>query len=128
MKWVNAFNNLIINFVKELSEVYANTDYLIVYYNALNLLIKNDKTCCLEYFLENVSYYSSQIKNKDEQFFIKNSTAENMSKVDFINGIKLKDLWVVSSDKTKEKIWQYLNTMLKASELANQELTTCVKK
>ena len=128
MKWLNAFNNLLINFVKELSEVYANTDYLIVYYNALKLLIKNDNTCCLEYFLENVSYYSTQIKNKDEQFFIKNSTEENMSKVDFINGIKLKDLWVISSDKTKEKIWQYLNTMLKASELANQELTTCVKK
>ena len=61
------------------------------------------------------------------KIFLKNSTEDNMSKVNFINGIKLKELWLVSTDNTKDKIWQYFNTMLKASEMAKQEIQTCVK-
>ena len=127
MKWVKAFNKLLLNFVKELSEVYNNAEYLVVYYNTVKLLIVNDETCCLNYFLKYVPQFSEQIKNRNEDFFLKNSTEDNMSKVNFINGIKLKELWLVSTDNTKDKIWQYFNTMLKASEMAKQEIQTCAK-
>ena len=43
MKWVKAFNKLLLNFVKKFSEVYNNAEYLVVYYNTVKLLIVNDE-------------------------------------------------------------------------------------
>ena len=68
-----------------------------------------------------MKFYRQKIIEKDESFFLNNNYIEivNNVKSDGIESIitKLKNYWTNMSSGNKDKIWEYLNSLIKLSEL-----------
>ena len=65
--------------------------------------------------------YKPKIIEKDESFFLNNNYTEIVNNVqsDGLESIitKLKNYWNSMSSGNKEKIWEYLNSLIKLSDL-----------
>ena len=67
--------------------------------------------------------FRKKIEEKDESFFLENNYTEivNNTKSEGVEGIiqKLKNYWNVLSSANKEKIWEYLLSLIKLSDMIN---------
>ena len=123
--YLTAFNNIIFEFVDDLIATFPEENDFKVYKRTLTLLKSaNAKKMCT--IFKNYSYeYRDKITNKDQSFFLKdkyNNIKEGYGTDDqSVEAIieKLKHYWTELSVDNKEKIWQYLNTMIKLSDLIN---------
>ncbi len=120
--YLTAFNNLVLKFNEDLIFIFPEENDFKVYKRGIVILNSaNAKKICL-LFKNYSNLYRKQIENKDDNFFLNNSNeilqSNNIEGIENIIN-KLKFYWTQLSDSNKEKIWQYLNSLLKLSDLIN---------
>ena len=120
---LSAFNNLVIKFNDDLISTFPEENDFKVYKRGIILLnsANSKKICSL--FKNYMVLYKPKIIEKDESFFLNNNYTEivNNTKSEGIESIitKLKNYWNNMSIGNKEKIWEYLNSLIKLSDLIN---------
>tara|TARA_B110000967_G_C18819303_1_gene527790 strand:+ start:242 stop:619 length:378 start_codon:yes stop_codon:yes gene_type:complete len=118
---LSAFNNLVIKFNDDLIITFPEENDFKVYKRGIILLNSaNSKKICL-LFKDYMKFYRQKIIEKDESFFLNNNYIDIVNKVqsDGLESIitKLKNYWNNMSSGNKDKIWEYLNSLIKLSEL-----------
>jgi len=118
---LSAFNNLVIKFNDDLISTFPEENDFKVYKRGIILLNSaNSKKICL-LFKDYMKFYRQKIIEKDESFFLNNNYIEivNNVKSDGLESIitKLKNYWTNMSSGNKDKIWEYLNSLIKLSDL-----------
>ena len=118
---LSAFNNLVIKFNEDLISTFPEENDFKVYKRGIILLNSaNSKKICL-LFKDYMKFYRQKIIEKDESFFLNNNYIDIVNKVqsDGLESIitKLKNYWNNMSSGNKDKIWEYLNSLIKLSEL-----------
>lgn len=120
--YLTAFNNLIFKFTDDLIETFPEENDFKVYKRALTILKSaNAKKMCV-IFKSYSQIYREKILNQDESFFLTNDYSEIKEANDDENTVeqvinKLKKYWGELSDENKAKIWKYLETLIKLSDL-----------
>ena len=121
--YLTAFNNLVIKFNDDLIMTFPEENDFKVYKRGIMMINSaNAKKIC--YLYKNyMILYRIKIEAKDETFFLSNDYTEivNNSTSEGVEGIihKLKHYWTTLSSANKEKIWEYLNSLIKLSDLIN---------
>ena len=119
--YLTAFNNLVIKFNEDLIDVFPEENDFKVYKRGIMMLNSaNAKKIC-KLYKEYMILYRSKIIDKDETFFVNNNYTEivsnsNSEGVESII-LKLKHYWGNLSSGNKEKVWEYLNSLIKLSDL-----------
>ena len=120
--YLTAFNNLIFKFTDDLIETFPEENDFKVYKRALTILKSaNAKKMCV--IFKSYSYmYKEKILSRDESFFLENEYSEIKQANEDENTVeqvinKLKLYWKELSDENKQKIWKYLETLIKLSDL-----------
>jgi len=120
--YLTAFNNLIFKFIDDLIETFPEENDFKVYKRALSILKSaNAKKMCA--IFKSYSFiYREKILNKDETFFLDNDYSEIKQANEDENTVeqvinKLKKYWTELSQDNKDKIWKYLETLIKLSNL-----------
>ena len=119
--YLTAFNNLVIKFNEDLIDVFPEENDFKVYKRGIIMLKSaNAKKIC-NLYKEYMILYRTKIIEKDETFFITNNYTEIVSNStsEGIESIilKLKHYWGNLSTSNKEKVWDYLNSLIKLSDL-----------
>lgn len=105
MASVSAFNNVLISFVSELSNLFSHEDPRIgTLAKTFPLLVDASPNLPLEMFMSHYSKFTDKISNKDESLF-------NDVPLLF-NEINVGELWTRTSNDNKEAIWKYLQTLV----------------
>jgi hypothetical protein len=120
--YLTAFNNLVLKFNDDLIYIFPEENDFKVYKRGICMLNSaNAKKICI--LFKNYSIiYRTQIEIKDENFFLNNNYEHIITNDETGNGIesiinKLKFYWNQLNDSNKEKIWDYLTSLLKLSDL-----------
>ena len=118
--YLSAFNNLILKFNDDLIVVFPEENDFKVYRRSLEWLIKSNAKKLCNLFKINTFNYRQKILEKDESFFKDASYSDVVNTKDegivlIIN--KLKNYWDDLSVENKTKIWEYMNTLIKLSDL-----------
>jgi hypothetical protein len=122
--YLTAFNNLVINFNDDLIKTFPDENDFKVYKRGIEMLNSaNAKKIC-QLFKNYSHFYRNNIINKDETFFLTtnyNDVLDNVEKKEGVENIinKLKICWSELSTTNKEKIWEYLNSLIKLSDMVN---------
>ena len=122
--YLTAFNNLVINFNEDLIKTFPDENDFKVYKRGIEMLnTANAKKIC-QLFKNYSHFYRNNIINKDETFFLTtnyNDVLDNVDKKEGVENIinKLKISWSELSTTNKEKIWEYLNSLIKLSDMVN---------
>ena len=122
--YLTAFNNLVINFNEDLIKTFPDENDFKVYKRGIEMLNSaNAKKIC-QLFKNYSHFYRNNIINKDETFFLTtnyNDVLDNVEKKEGVENIinKLKICWSELSTTNKEKIWEYLNSLIKLSDMVN---------
>jgi len=104
---VNAFNDMMQQFLDELVLTFPDEKKLVKYQNTFVLLRKTNGKKPLSEFMSSISPYAKYLMQKDEEFF-KTHAAE----VPFLNDLDIQRLWNSDlSETSKSAIWQYLQTL-----------------
>tara|TARA_B100001093_G_C26162428_1_gene732174 strand:+ start:64 stop:444 length:381 start_codon:yes stop_codon:yes gene_type:complete len=120
---LSAFNNLVINFCDDLIFIFPEENDFKVYKRGISMLNSvNAKKICL-LFKTYSTCYKNEIINKNENFFltndysnIKKDYSDSTASIEIIIN-ELKKYWGQLSNENKEKIWEYLNSMIKLSSM-----------
>ena len=120
---LSAFNNLVIKFNDDLISTFPEENDFKVYKRGIILLNSaNSKKICL-LFKDYMVFYRQKITEKDESFFLNNDYTEivNNNKSEGVESIisKLKHYWNTMSIGNKNKIWEYLNSLIKLCDMVN---------
>jgi hypothetical protein len=121
--YLTAFNNLVIKFNDDLITTFPEENDFKVYKRGIMMLnMANAKKICSLY-KNYMILYRTKIEDNDESFFLTNDYTEivNNSKSEGVEGIiqKLKNYWNTLSVVNKVKIWEYLNSLIKLSDMIN---------
>ncbi len=120
--YLKAFNNLVIKFNEDLIFTFPEENDFKVYKRGIMLInTANAKKICI-LFKEYMIYYKKKILDKDESFFLNNDYVEIVNNSsEGVEGIiqKLKNYWTNLSVVNKSKIWEYLNSLIKLSDMIN---------
>ena len=112
-----AFNTLSVKFNEELIIVFPNDLDFKVCLNTITLMNKTNKKKLFELVSPQLVLYNKYIKEKDERFFLeKNEEDYTREKNDVVIISKLKKYWTSLSENNKEKIWEYINSLLSIIE------------
>ena len=104
MASVQAFNELMDQFIQELRATFPEESAIKKWYNAIDLMKGANSKGIMDVFMVNVAPYSQQLMAKDESFF--------GSDVKIVKDLNLGSLWNSDlSQTTKDAIWQYLQTL-----------------
>ncbi len=120
--YLTAFNTVVFNFNDDLIQTFPEENDFKVYRRGLEWLKESNAKKICNLFKVYTFNYREKIKSKDETFFL-NTTyddvvdTENEGIVLVIN--KLKKYWCTLSEDNQEKIWDYLNTLLKLADLVS---------
>lgn len=107
MTTVNAFNEMMDQFLTELNLTFPSNKSVIKVQSAFEVVKRTNPSHVLDNFMNAVKPYSKKIMSKDESFVMKDS--EN---IEFLHDLDIISMWNESSDATKSAIWQYLQTLV----------------
>jgi hypothetical protein len=121
--FLTAFNNLVIKFNDDLIETFPEENDFKVYKRAIMLLnMANAKKIC-KLFKNYMVLYRLKIEKEDETFFLNTNYIEIVedSGTEGVESIimKLKHYWNTLSSGNKTKVWGYLNSLIKLSDMIN---------
>ena len=119
--YLSAFNNLVIKFNEDLIYIFPEENDFKVYKRGIMMINSaNAKKIC-NLFKDYMILYRTKIIDKDESFFLTNNYTEIVTHAqsEGVEGIimKLKGYWTTLSDSNKKTIWEYLNSLIKLSDL-----------
>jgi len=120
ISYLKVFTNLINEFLLELTQIFPEETNLQCYYLSVTGINKVNPRITLDYFKYYVIPYRNLIAERNESFFL-DDYDENvgLSKNSIVQATKLKDLWKVMSNETKEKVWEYFENLIKITELVD---------
>jgi len=108
-----AYNTLAIKFNEELIEVFPKDIDFKVCLNTIKLIEKTTKRKLFDLVSPQLLMYHEYIRNRDERFFLEKDEAEYTEDTESVPIIsKLKGYWGTLSDNNKDKIWEYVNSLL----------------
>jgi PII-like signaling protein len=122
--YLTAFNNLVIKFNEDLISTFPDDNDFKVYKRGIEMLNSaNAKKMC-QLFKNYTHSYKNNIINKEETFFLTTDYNTVLNTIDKKEGIeniinKLKVCWIELSSTNKEKIWEYLISLIKLSDMIN---------
>jgi hypothetical protein len=118
--YLTAFNTVVFNFNDDLIQTFPEENDFKVYRRGLEWLKESNAKKICNLFKVYTFNYKEKILSKDESFFLTTNyndvvDTNNEGIVLVIN--KLKKYWTVLSKENQDKIWDYLNTLLKLADL-----------
>ena len=122
MSVLSAFNKIVQDFLEDCMRIFPKDNDFKIYKKAIDLLVKYNPKKINTVFKEYIDIYRTQINNQDEQFFLENKfeEVEKYNNDEIFNVInKLKLYWKNLDNNNKEKIWKYLDVMIKLSDAYN---------
>lgn len=112
-----AYNTLAIKFNEELIEVFPKDIDFKVCLNTIKLIEKTTKRKLFDLVSPQLLMYHEYIRNRDERFFLEKDEAEYTEDTESVPIIsKLKGYWGTLSDNNKDKIWEYVNSLLSLTQ------------
>jgi hypothetical protein len=106
MASVSAFNDMMGQFIAELHRAFPTEKGIKKFMTSFELLRDANGRKCVEAYMGSIGPYSTKISNKDETFI-----TEDLPSIEFMKDLNIKDLWGSASAKTKDAIWQYMQTL-----------------
>lgn len=104
MTSVSAFNDMMQQFIEELSQTFPEEKGIKKYAASFDIMRKSNPRKCVETYMSAISPYTNRITAKDETFFQEDIT--------FLKELNIEKHWTSAlSSNTKEAIWQYLQTL-----------------
>jgi hypothetical protein len=108
-----AYNTLAVKFNEELIEVFPKDIDFKVSLNTIKLIEKTTKRKLFDIVSPQLLMYHEYIRNRDERFFLEKDEAEYTVDTESVPIIsKLKGYWGTLSENNKDKIWEYVNSLL----------------
>ena len=108
-----AYNTLAIKFNEELIEVFPKDIDFKVSLNTIKLIEKTTKRKLFDLVSPQLLMYHEYIRNRDERFFLEKDDKEFTEDTESVPIIsKLKGYWGTLSDNNRDKIWEYVNSLL----------------
>lgn len=105
MASVQAFNELMDQFIQELRATFPEETAIKKWYNAFDMMKGTNSKGVMEVFMAGVAPYSQQLMAKDESILLSGD-------IKLLQDLNLKNLWTPDlSANTKNAIWQYLQTL-----------------
>ena len=121
--YLTAFNNLVIKFNDDLIMTFPEENDFKVYKRGIMIINSANAKKIFSLYKNYMILYRKKIEEKDESFFLENNYTEivNNTKSEGVEGIiqKLKNYWNILSSSNKEKIWEYLLSLIKLSDMIN---------
>ena len=109
---VTLFNDFLYDLLKQLHGIVKSDEDIKYYYNMFKDLVKMQRTLVIDQFVIHVLEYYDQIKNKDEEFFMKEDITKKKLDGDIISKVfKFKKLFQQLTKKEKEMLFYYLNVL-----------------
>jgi hypothetical protein len=106
MTSVSAWTEMMDKFLDELISTFPEEKAMKKYKTSYDILRKANPRKCIETYMGTVSPFQEQIMNKDENFFLNNTSN------DFLKDLNITKHWTPDlSTNTKDAIWQYLQTL-----------------
>jgi hypothetical protein len=105
MASVGAFNDMLSQFLSELTQTFPEEKGIKKYESAFDLLRKTNPRKVVENFMGTIAPLQERIMAKDETVL----TSENLKS---LNELNLAKNWAGCSENTRSCIWQYLQTLL----------------
>lgn len=107
MTTIGAFNDMMEQFLEELSQTFPEESGIQKFKSSFEVLRKANARMCLTNYMIGISPYAQHIMSRDENFFLNHS-----SDIEFLKELNLKRIWTGDlSANTKAAIWQYLQTL-----------------
>ena len=104
MTSISAFNDMMEQFINELTQTFPEEKGIKKYHASFDLLRKTNPRKCIESFMMAIGPYVTKITSKDDSFLLDD--------IDFLNEINIKKHWTPElSQNTKDAVWQYLQTL-----------------
>lgn len=116
---VNNFNTIMEEFIKKIIISFPEEVKLNSYYKAFKLSRMVNERLPLQLFMGGCTKFSEQIKSRDEVFF-KNEPVfvdKCYKYSSFTKDIGLVEYWDNMSQKTKNSIWEYIQTLFAMGEM-----------
>lgn len=118
--YLTAFNTVVFNFNDDLIQTFPEENDFKVYRRGLEWLKESNAKKICNLFKVYTFNYREKIMSKDESFFLSTNYDDVVDTND--EGIvlvinKLKKYWGTLSEDNQEKIWEYLNTLIKLADL-----------
>lgn len=117
---VTAFNNIGTQFMAELVETFPDEPQFKVFKSGVRALIWANKSKLIQLYAHYCDNFHDQITTKDENFFLSENydTIIDADDRDMVTQIidKLKIHWKTMNTENKEKVWEYIQTLLKLSD------------
>jgi len=119
MSLLSAFNKIFLDFLDDCISIFPLDNDFKVYKRGLQMMIKYNPRKILTIFKEYLEIYREKIVSKDEEFFLENNYVEvkKYDQEEIFNVIdKLKNYWKNIDSNNKDKIWEWLHTLIKVSD------------
>lgn len=116
---IEQFNEILNEFLEKIVNQFPESVKLKNYRKAFLLLRLATPKIPSNLFMASVICYKSEIKNRDENFFLTNKTVQNKVKMvsSFGEDTGLSYYWNTLSLKTKNSIWEYVQTLFVIGEV-----------
>ena len=106
MSSINAFNDMMGQFLMELHKTFPEEKGLKKYITAFEMLRDTNPKKIVTGFMESIGPYADKVSARDESFFLSDST-----NIDFLKPLNITKCWPEASEGTKGAIWQYIQTL-----------------
>ena len=103
MTTVNAFNEMMDQFLTELNLTFPENKAVVKFQAAFEILRQTAPSQILDNFMNSVKPYGAKIMAKDDTFVIVDS-----KNIEALVDIDLSSMWSEASSSTRAAIWQYL--------------------
>ena len=105
MTSVKTFTDCMEEFLTELKKTFPDQVKLKTQYQKFVMMKKTNPRKIVDQFMEHIENYREVIINKDEEPVLNDS-------VPFLTEMGVKEWWTAATDKTKDAIWKYMNTLM----------------
>lgn len=112
---LSKFNEQILNFLNELSELFPEDKALKNFYHTVDFMKKTNPREIMSQFKNYVYPYKDQILKRDESFFLNNSFSDNVVQSTSISEmLRIKSIWSSGrlTENDKNCIWNYFKVFL----------------
>ena len=105
MGTIEMWNEMLQTFLDDLGQSFPENTVIPKYRKTLPMILYTNKRIVLDKFIEEVTPIKEKITTRDPSIF-------KECKNTFLEELKMSELWELASEKSKDAIWSYLNTLL----------------
>lgn len=103
------FNDVVLKFMDSMCETFKDEKKLFEYRRSIRFFITVDERKPVQFFMDSIGVFGTQIISKDEQFFKQDNIVNSAES--FAGKTGLIDHWDSMNNETKEAIWEYVRCL-----------------